>query len=86
MKLIDCKNNLCGKELHLIFGEAVLIVVKYSVQFATLDEWHDEVEAHFCLEEILHSTEERMVELEKDIFFEPDLVDDFLVNNLVFPD
>ena len=70
----------------MIFGEAIIIVVKYSVQFATLDERHDEVEAHFGLEEILHSTEERMVELEKDFFFEPDLVNDVLVDNLVFPD
>ena len=75
---------MCCIELHPILSEAVVVVMEYSVQLATLDERHDEVEAHLCLEEVLHPTEEGMVELEKDVFFKSDLVYDFLIDNLIF--
>ena len=60
-------------------------MVEDSVQFAALDERHDEVEARFRLKEILHPAEEGIVELEKDVFLKPDLVNDLLIDDLILP-
>ena len=59
-------DDLGGIKLDYIFFEA-LFFLENLVELTTIDEGHDEVEANLRLEEIVHSTEERVISFEKDI-------------------
>ena len=57
-----------------------------SVQFATFDKRHDEIEARLTLEQVVHATEERMVAAKQDIFLQARVLDLLKVEEDVFSD
>jgi hypothetical protein len=50
-----------------------------------LDEFHEEVDSEFVLEDVLHVYYEGMIHIEEDLFFKFDVIELLIVNNNVFP-
>ena len=85
MQVAESKSDLGGEEFSLVFVEPFYLY-QVSEQFASCYEFHDEVYARIVLEHVLHSHNERMGNVEKNVFFELDIVELLVVNDDIFPD
>ena len=60
VKFADCYHNLSYIELDNLLSKSSLNL-KDAVQFSAIDKGHDKVETQFCLKEVFHAAEERML-------------------------
>ena len=82
MQVAESKSDLGGEKFSLVFVEPFYLY-QVSEQFASCYEFHDEVYARIVLEHVLHSHNERMGNVEKNVFFELDIVELLVVDDNV---
>ena len=78
MKNTKTYHELGNVEFHCCFWQN-LINLFDLVKIATLDKWHDEIEAQLCLKAVFHAAQELMVGLEKDVSLCPCQFDNSLL-------
>jgi len=61
VEVTETDRDLHDEELHLVFGEDTLEVLKVIKQHSTLDEWHDKVDVQLILEDEIHVDQEWIV-------------------------
>ena len=85
VQMAKCQGNLSDKELCLILLEAAH-TCQVSEELATLDEVHQEVDAIFVLENVVHGYDEWVLHLVEDVLFELKTFKEVLVNNHILAD
>ena len=62
VQMSDSNDQLSCEELSLIFGKTT-VRFENLVKFATIDEWHDKVQAQLSLKDVVYAAQEWMVGL-----------------------
>lgn len=85
MQLANCNDDLSSVKLDSRLIEALLLLEDF-VKFSAVDKRHNEVEAGLRLEQIVHTTEERVISLKQDIFLQSSRLDLIILDQHVFAD
>jgi hypothetical protein len=83
VEMSESKSDLSSEELGLFFLEP-LDTDQVSEQFAPFDELHQEVDAVFVLEDVLHVDQEGMVNGVQYIFFKLNVIHLLVLKNNIF--
>lgn len=85
VQLANSDDNLGCIEFHCIFWEALLFL-ENLIELSTIDKWHNEIEAGFRLEEVVHSTKEGMISFKEDLLFKSNAGNLVIFNEYIFSD
>ena len=85
VQMPDSNDQLGCEKLSLCFGEAS-VRFENPVEFATIDEWHDEVQAQLRLKDVINSAQEGMVGLQEDLHLENGVFKSALLQDSVLSD
>ena len=84
MKMSYREDYLCSVEFGSLFWETGT-VSKVHEEFTATNKAHDKKDFLFCLENVVHTNEERMIGLKKDILFKFCAFNLIIINYNVFP-